>query len=160
MSHSLVRSAAIALAAAFFALGLSTPARANGCSVATTPMAFGAYNPMTRNTVSSVASLTYTCTSKVPRGIRILIEDGQIMRSMKDRGAVASSQAHGLHFLLTLDPTGTIPWGDGTGGTQVYFDPHPPINQPVTVQIYGFLPENQDPAPGRYEDALRIITHF
>lgn len=160
--RSFVRPVAIGLAGALFALGLSTPARAraNGCTVATTPMAFGTYLPMTGTMVSTVANVTYTCTSKIRRGIKILLENGQIIRAMKDRGAAANSQAYSLHFLLTLDPTGTIPWGDGTGGTQVYFDPNPPINQPVTVQIYGFIPQSQDPEAGRYQEALSIIAHF
>src|SRR5271168_2691485 len=115
MKQRLGRSAAIGLVTALFALGLSTAARANGCSVTATPMAFGTYNPITRNMVSTVANLTYTCTSKARRGIRILLENGKILRSMRERGGGARSPADDLHFLLTLDPAGTIPWGDGTG---------------------------------------------
>jgi|SRR5579863_232243 len=158
--RGLVRSAGMGVAATLFALGLSTPARANGCSVTATPVTFGSYNPTTRTMVSTVASLTYTCTSKVRRGIRILLANGNIVRTMRQPGAEAIYKRDSLHFLLTLDPAGTIPWGDGTGGTQVYTDPHPPLNQPVTVQIYGFLPESQDPVPGQYQDALRVIADF
>ena len=160
MIRSLLKSAAIGLGSALFALGLSAPARAHWCTVAATPLAFGTYNPMTSSTLSTVASLTYTCTFRAPRGIKIMVENGEILRSIGHHRGGASSLDDSLHFFLTLDSTGTIPWGDGTGGTQVYFDPHPPVNQPVTVQIYGFMPAKQNPGPGRYEDTLRVFARF
>ena len=68
---------------------------------------------------------------------------------------------HELKYEVTLDQAGHEPWGDGTGGTQVYFDANPPLNKTVSVRAYAHIfPGQEALVPGRYHDLLTVSSEF
>ncbi len=52
--------------------------------------------------------------------------------SYSDR-TMAGPSFETLHYNVYLDATHRTIWGDGTNGTEFYFDAHPPNGRPVTV---------------------------
>ena len=64
-----------------------------------------------------------------------------------------------LHYNIYLDATHRTIWGDGTNGTDFYFDADPPNKTSVTVPAYGRIPARQDVMPGLYKDepGVRIL---
>jgi hypothetical protein len=66
-----------------------------------------------------------------------------------------------LPYVLTLDRAGLLPWGDGTGGTQPYFDPHPPRNQTVRVPIFAHIPPGQKVVPNQiFSDLVSVVIFY
>ena len=65
-----------------------------------------------------------------------------------------------LHYNLYLDASRTAVWGDGSLGSQEYFNANPPKKTPVTVPIYGRIPSGQDVGVGQYDDTVTLVVNF
>ena len=59
-----------------------------------------------------------------------------------------------------LDATHRTIWGDGTNGTDYYYDAHPPNRTPVIVPAYGRIRALQDVEAGQYADVLPVRILF
>jgi spore coat protein U-like protein len=68
----------------------------------------------------------------------------------------------GLARLATWPVSGAraILWGDGTGGTQTYPQVLPPLNQDITVQVFGRIPAGQDVSAGVYTNTVTVTIFF
>ena len=117
------------------------PPGAGQCRVEVSPLAFGTYQVFALSDRVAVGRLAYHCTASMP--VRIALFYGTSPPKLKGNSSEAD-------YEICLDPTCTALWGDGSGGTQTYFDPSPPTNRPVTVYLYGRVPALQDLPAGAY----------
>lgn len=130
------------------------------CTIETRPVSFGTYDALNAQATTTQGQVIYTCGNQDERdaikNIRIEISAGgagsfdRRMSSAQDR----------LSYNLYLDANYHTVWGDGTGGTVYYFDPHPPNKKSVTVPVYGRIPAQQDVAYGQYADTLQARILF
>ncbi|MFZ0887302.1 MAG: spore coat U domain-containing protein [Candidatus Binataceae bacterium] len=152
-----VKPLAIGFAIAL-ALGAAREPAAAMCMLHATPLDFGVVGARIVPSFAEVATISYRCTTRMPMGIRIMLPHPP---SGDARVRTMHNGKHQLEYEVTLDPTGHEPWGDGTGGTKVYSDAHPPINQTVTVRAYAHIfPGQAAPAPGTYSDSIMVISQF
>ena len=130
-------------------------AEANRCIVSVTPVQFGVYNPLLPGDMRTTGIVTYNCTQSRP--ISISLTRGAA--SFYDRGMGQGLSA--LTYNLYLDAAGTMIWGDGSGGSQVYRDPAPPPDTNVSVPIYGRVPARQRQVHvGVVDDALSVTINY
>jgi spore coat protein U-like protein len=152
------------------ALGLSialpaAPARADGgatCAIAATPLVFGQYVPYDGAPADFTATITVTCTS--PGGAPVPIH-GSI--SLAGPGAPSAREltdgANHLRYQLFLDPSRTIPWGDGSGGSDRSFSgivsPAAPYKETVTVYAR-ILARQSGAMVGSYTSQIVVVLNY
>jgi spore coat protein U-like protein len=130
-----------------------------GCTIETRPVSFGEYNPSDNRPVEDRGEVIYTCGTDNQhhpvRNIRIEISRG--LSGSFDRAMISLGDR--LRYNLYLDSTHRTVWGDGSSGTEYYYDKNPPDRRSVTVSVYGRIPEGQDVRAGQYVDApvVRIL---
>jgi spore coat protein U-like protein len=147
----------VLLFAVMLAPAMAVPARAI-CMVSASPINFGKYSAVESEWIVAAGTISYTCTGPLPVGIKIAIgrDDaaGDVRRVMRGGGSR-------LSYFLTLDPRGSVPWGDGSAGSTVYFNAHPPRNRTVTIQVYGRIPPGERvPANQTFHDAVPIVAYY
>ena len=129
------------------------PAEAAKCTISATPIAFGAYNVFNTAPVDSVGSLLFNCTGA--KNVSIEISQGQ-SGTFQPRALRQGGES--LYYNLFLDPSRSIVWGNGSGGTQTYVTD--PGKEDVTVTIYGRIPPQQDISHGTYGDSVVVTINF
>ena len=66
-----------------------------------------------------------------------------------------------LSYNLYLDAARTTIWGDGTGGTQTFFNHNPQgNNRDIVIPIYGRVPAGQDVGAGTYTNTVTATVQF
>lgn len=152
-------------------LGLAGPARAVctlvcSCSVTTTTLAFGSYNPLAFGNTDSSGTVRVQC-----GGVIGLLIPYEVTMSTGSSGSYAIRKlkfgAHTLDYNLYTDATYTAVLGDGTtGGTQkisssVTLD-LAGLSPPQIHWVYGRLAGRQlGAAPGAYSDSLTAtLTYY
>ncbi len=127
-----------------------------GCTVSTTGIAFGSYNPIDTIPIDSQGIITIYCTTneKTTTSISVSQNSGGFNpRKMKN---AAGSDL--LNYNLYTDAARTIIWGDGTGGTKTV---SARVNRTtVNLTIYGRIPAGQDVSVGQYTDSLVITVNY
>jgi spore coat protein U-like protein len=143
-------------AAVTSALVAATPAEAAKCTIATTAVAFGAYNVFTTAPVDSTGSVRFNCNGGAAN-VQVTLSRGQsgtyAQRTLR-RGTES------LGYNLFLDANRSAVWGDGSGGSQSYVAANPPNNTDVTVTMYGRVPAGQDISAGAYADTVSVTINF
>lgn len=128
----------------------------NRCVVSVTPVQFGTYNGLRPADVHSTGTIVYNCTQASPVTISISRGGSAVSNSRRMTG-----RGYELTYNLYLDPAGTLVWGDGTGGSQVYRDPAPAPNTNIVIPIYGRVPALQRAAhTGFYDDTLLVTINY
>ena len=127
--------------------------KGKSCTIETRPLSFGEYNPLSGMGVDAVGQVIYTCgngglgvDATGVKNIRIQMSRGWT-NSYSDRGMAGPSFGT-LYYNIYLDATHRTIWGDGTNGTDFYFDAKPPNNTPVIVRAYGMIRPLQDVPAG------------
>lgn len=157
--------ARIALAAALACLA-AADAIAIDCTVATTGVAFGVYDPSITTPTDSVGNITVRCTH-TSGGARkaaytVALATGSsgtlARRTMRAGSAV-------LDYNLFSSATRLQVWGDGTGGSAlvggtVLVNPGNFSTNQIVHPIYGRIPALQSPAPGSYTDTILVTLTF
>ena len=121
------------------------------CRVEASPLVFGTYQVFARSDTVAVGKLVYSCTASVP--VRINLSYATNSPKLKD-GSYQTA------YEICLDPACGAIWGDGSEGTQPYFNPSPPINRPVAVYFYGRVPGLQDLAIGSYAASVSVTVNW
>ena len=150
---ALLRIAFFVPATVIVALLSTAPAAAQGgntCTISTTSVAFGTYDVFGSGDVNSTGSVTINCGSAV-RDLTVTLSTGA-SGTYASRTMVKSGEA--LAYNLYRDAACTSVWGDGTAGTQTYFNADPPNNTNVVLTIYGRIPALQDVSAGGYSDTI------
>ncbi|MFI5340090.1 MAG: spore coat U domain-containing protein [Candidatus Methylomirabilales bacterium] len=143
----------VLLSVAFAAWPL--PAAADGsCTLDTTTIDFGLYDPLRASAIQAVGYLTYTCTDNA-RNVRITLSAGNSGDTAR-RTLLRQGNGISLSYLLTLDPTRTQIWGDGYGATAVYTQASAPANTPIRAPIYASIPSKQITAIGVFLDTITV----
>jgi len=164
------RSARIALVLSGLALGTSSLAAAQSatstlsasttvtknCSITTTPVAFGAYNPITTNLTAPLdgtGTVVVTCTKGA--GTRIDLGLGTNASGTTRRMAGGSDF---LTYGLYQDSGRAIAWGAGTAAGQTITVS--PSKAARTFTVFGRVPAGQDVAAGSYADTVVATINF
>lgn len=142
--------------AAALSVTLNAASANNRCTLSVTPVAFGTYDGLKPSDVRTTGTITYNCSLSEPITITINRGGGPLFdpRTMKQGPSE-------LEYNLYLDAAGTMIWGDGTGGSQVYRDPAPPPDTNVSIPVYGRIPAQQRSAHvGFYDDKLSVKASY
>ena len=137
----------------------------HSCTIDVRPVSFGTYNPLAGSAVDAVGQVIYVCGNLAASGTA---QGAKAIRIEMDTGGANTYQRHmsagtGLDFLaynLYLDATHRTIWGNGTNGTDVYVDTHPPNRTPVIVPVFGRISGMQDVPAGQYVDSLLVRIVF
>jgi spore coat protein U-like protein len=134
------------------------------CTIDVRPVSFGTYDALAGNAVDAVGQVIYACgnfsgssRAQGAKAIRIELDTG--LATTFQRRMSAGTGVDFLAYNLYLDATHRTIWGNGTNGTDVYVDTHPPNRTPVIVPVFGRIPGNQNVTAGQYADSLlaRIV---
>ncbi|MGH8378782.1 MAG: Csu type fimbrial protein [Gammaproteobacteria bacterium] len=133
---------------------------APNCTISSTAVSFGNYDPLSSTALTSTGTLTFNCTSGVPGGgvpFTISLNPGNSgtysMRTLK-------SGSNTLNYNLYTDASDTTVWGDGSPGTGTVTGNYPKNSPPVNALVYAFLPALQDAVPGSYSDSITATVTF
>ena len=142
-------AALCALAAA--AACLAAPAGA--CTVSTTSVAFGTYNPNSTTALDGTGAVNLNCPSNVKQGPVISISTGNSGSYAERR---MNSGANVLRYNLYTSAARTTVWGNGTSGTARVTAP---IRQSSTP-VHGRISAGQNVRAGTYTDTLTVTVTF
>lgn len=160
-----------AIAVAWLLVWAATPAQALcvgplcSCSVSTTAVAFGNYNPLAAGSTDSTGSVRVSCGGVAGLLIPYRIDLG--LGGGASYGARRMSATGGtLGYNLYTDSTYATIWGDGSGGSQyvtggILLDVAG-LSPAQTHWVYGRIPARQVSAvPGSYTDAITVtLTYY
>jgi spore coat protein U-like protein len=134
------------------------------CTVSTTPISFGTYNPLSAGGDASTGSWSVICTAT---GSGSATVTGTLSLSTGRSGSYASrymlAGTNKLMYNVYLDPGYTVVLGNGTGGSVA-----PTETGTVTAgqqyqvngTMYGLIPAAQNAAPGAYSDTLVVTVTY
>jgi spore coat protein U-like protein len=164
------RSARVALIFGGLVFGLAAPALAQtatanldvtatvakNCSITTTAVAFGAYDPIVANATAVVVipgSVVVTCTKGA--GTRIDLDLGtNASGTTRQMGGGTDN----LTYELYQNTTRTTVWGSGAAAGQTIATA--PSKAPRTFTVYGRVVAGQDVAAGSYSDTVVATITF
>ncbi|MBI2188321.1 MAG: spore coat protein U domain-containing protein [Acidobacteria bacterium] len=126
------------------------------CTITTTSIRFGAYDPLGTSPNDSTGTVTYRC-APPDRNVSIMLGTGA---SGSFNPRQLSKGVEQLSYNLYRDAARSVTWGDGTGGTSFYFDADPPNWQDVVLTIYARVPAGQDISAGSYTDGVSVVINF
>ena len=151
-----------------------TASVAQRCSISTTPVAFGAYDPVSTHSAGGVdlngtGALSVTCT-KNSTGVNITLGLGANFTGTTRRlanGAATEFLTYELYHPFTADPgsvctfPGTTVWGTALAGI---FTPtnvaNWGANSAKTFNVCGTVARGQDAASGNYTDTVVATVNF
>jgi spore coat protein U-like protein len=155
----------LALSALMFMMVLAAPPDAHAagptfssglCTVATTPLAFGKYDPLEHQDGVTVSMLHYRCFGTHKRlTISLTTGESGSFRARKMRWGKDA-----IVYNLYLDAAGTQVWGDGTGGSQAYVVNSPSSGSDVSIPVYGRLFGAQNDSAGNYHDNVSVLVTY
>lgn len=123
------------------------------CTVTTTPVNFGSYNPILATATDSTGTIDVFCDV---RSMGVITSIGVSPNSL---GFNPRQMAFGLELLnynVYTNKQRTIIWGDGTGGT-VTESNNVPAGKTKSMTVYGRIPPGEDvPVGGPYIDTLTV----
>jgi spore coat protein U-like protein len=134
------------------------------CTVSTTGIAFGTYNPLNAGGDASTGSWVVICTAT---GSGTGTVTGTLSLSTGSSGSYATrymlSGTNKLAYNVYLDPGYTEVLGNGTGGSVA-----PSESGTVTAgqqyqvngTMYGRMPAGQNAVPGSYSDTLVVTVSY
>lgn len=143
----------------------ATYAACNGlscsCSVATSMVAFGNYNPISATTTTANGNVAVTCSALV-----LFTASYVISISAGNSGSFTTRFMNlgGVHLNYNLYTTGgfTSVWGDGTSGTSTVSDSYTAIALSMTKNytVFGQLPALQTVGVGSYTDSPTVTVTY
>ena len=159
---SLIALTALVVAAPAFAasqtanLPISATVSAN-CTITTSAVAFGAYDPVSANAAANLTAqgaVNVACTKGTPATID-LGNGGNFLGGTRRMG----SGSDFLNYSLFRDAALTQPWGSGIagGGTQAY---NAATKNVTAVTVYGMVPAAQDVTVGSYSDTVVATINY
>jgi spore coat protein U-like protein len=127
------------------------------CTISTSPVAFGAYDPVVANAAAAL-NATGTVTVACTRGTAATVDLG----NGANLAAGSRRMANGAEFLgyaLYKDAARTAVWGTGlAGGTTAAYAAA--TIAPTAITVYGTVPAAQDVAVGAYADVVLATINY
>jgi spore coat protein U-like protein len=128
----------------------ATSSDAAQCTVSTTSVAFGAYDPFSAAPRDSNGSVQITCDAVTSYTIALSAgNSGSLDRAM-------AAGAYRLSYNLFTEATRTIVWGDGSGGSARVSG----SGTAATIPVYGRIPARQNVHAGSYTDMLVMTVTY
>ena len=158
MSGAVLMGSARTLSAGSNATTLNVTANVSAnCSISTTPVAFGAYDPIVTNAAANdddVGSVIVACTKGTSAmiGLGLGSNASASIRRMKD------TTTDYLTYELYQETGRTTVWG--TTGTALLSVGAAPSKAPRTFTVYGRIPSGQDVPAGAYTDTVQATVNF
>jgi spore coat protein U-like protein len=164
-----IRSALYRTFLVIFGVGLSAVGHtAVTCSVTSSAVAFGTYDPSLGTPYDSTGTVAVTCSLTKPDtvlvGFTIAITQGA-SGAYSNRTLIAG--ASNLVYNIYTDPGHTSVWGDGSGGSNLLNGSvglgHGLGNNgtdTVNYTSYGRITAGQDVLPGTYMDLLTVTVTY
>jgi spore coat protein U-like protein len=170
LSGGQAHAARAVLFALALTLGAATPARAAGCTVSASGLAFGSYQPLTfagklnSAAVTSDAGVSVACTGIVTGGA-YTIALGASQAGGGDRIATRylsnPAGGPGMAFNVYLDPAHSTVWGDGIAAGALLSGSIPPGDSNRSHTVYGRIPAGQNTLmAGDFSGALTITISY
>ena len=132
-------------------------AAAMNCSITLSPFSFGNYVPGDATPLDVTGQIGVRCTGSAGTFVAQISPGGS--------GTFAQRQMLSGPFRLAynfyLNPSRTVVWGDGTGGTQTSGGTKAgPGQQIFTLPIYGRVSQGQSVGAGTYSDNVFVTIVF
>ena len=133
------------------------------CTIATTGISFGNYDPVVANATTPVdanGTVTVACTSGATTTVGM--NQGNNPTGTSTAGAPARQLASGavnrMRYDLYLDAGRATVWGDvGTAAAEAY---NATSKAATVLNIYGRIPAGQDVSTGAYTDSVTATIQF
>ncbi len=127
------------------------------CTINTTPVAFGAYDPVVAN-ASAPLSGTGTVTVACTKGASATVDLGSGANLSGGSRRMAAG-ANYLNYALFQDSLHTNVWGSGMAGgtTETY---NSTTKAPTALTVYGSIPAGQDVSIGSYSDTVVATINY
>jgi spore coat protein U-like protein len=158
MSSALVIGSEQSLSAGSATANLTVTATVGpNCTITTTPVAFGAYDPVVANAVTNdddVGTISIACTKGTAAtiGLGLGANVTGTTRRMKD------ATTDYLNYELYLDSTRATVWG--TAGVNLFSAGAAPSKVARPFTVYGRIPSGQDVPSGSYTDTVVATVNF
>lgn len=131
------------------------------CSLSTSTLNFGLYNPISGSPSTITGSLTVNCTGLlglIPVVYTLSLSQGNGTFSNRVMKGVGGNLTYNIYTTATFNSV----WGDGTGGTSLV---NGSLNATIlgasqNVSVYGQIPSNQLVPAGTYTDNLVVNMSF
>ena len=126
------------------------------CTISTTPVNFGAYDPVAANATAprdGTGILTVTCT----KGAVAKIDLNTGTNAQGTTRRMSQGAAEYLNYELYSDAAHTVVWGTGTNGLDIGAAPN---RNPRSITVYGRVPQAQDATVGSYTDTVVATVNF
>lgn len=131
---------------------------ANNCTISTSALAFGSYDPIGTNAsapMDGTGSVTITCTKGATTTIG-LDAGSNAPGSGTTRAMITASVK--LDYELYSDSGRTAVWGNS--GASLFTPPAAPNRNPRSFTVFGRIPAGQDVASGSYTDSVLATVNF
>lgn len=143
------------------ALAVMVPTAQAACSVSTSSVAFGTYNPLSGSPNDSTGSVTVNCSFLLALALSYTISFSAGSYGSYATRKMASGTSR-LNYNLYTDLLRSQVWGDGSAGTStvpggsliallVYSQIHP---------VYGRIPSGQAVSSGSYADSITVTLTY
>jgi spore coat protein U-like protein len=169
--HGRVASAAVAVAAvvAFAAPALAATAQSNfnvtasvtnNCTITSTTLAFGAYDPISANAtvaLDAAGSVDVACTKGAAPTIGLNVGNNSANASGTTR-AMSDGSGGYLSYEIYQNSGRTAVWGNS--GADLLTTVPAPSKAARSFPTYGRIPAGQDAASGSYTDTVTATVNF
>ena len=147
------------------ALLIGSTVYAANCSVSSSGMHFGLYNPLDGNDIETSGTIDISCTStRNERVNMIIILSPGNSKSYVNRIMKTSSAATPLYYNIYTKKNNRRVWGDGNSGSRVKKIKNMKV-KPGRVStrhkdMYGTIIGGQDVAVGDYSDTITVTIDY
>jgi spore coat protein U-like protein len=130
---------------------------ANNCTISTSALAFGSYDPVVAHAgtnLDGTGAVTVACT----KGATATIGLGLGSNASGSTRRMSDGSGNFLNYELYSDSGRTTIWEDSGAG--LVTPPVAPSKAPRSFTVYGRVPSNQDVAAGNYADTVVATVNF
>lgn len=152
----------ILLTLPFFLLILKVELAISGCTINTSPIRFGIYDPFLSIPSDTKGTITINCTSEVVKAT-LTLSQSSTSGSFNPRQMKGSGGTDLLNYNIYTDIARTIIFGNGAGGTGdigIKRPTGPPAPWSQMIDIYGRIPPGQNVSVGSYSDTLTVTIDW
>jgi spore coat protein U-like protein len=145
-----------------FLLILKVEIAISGCTINTSPIRFGNYDPFLSTPSDTAGTITINCTSDVVKAI-LTLSQSSTSGSFNPRQMKCSGRTDLLNYNIYTDIARTIIFGNGTGGTGdigLKRPTGPPAPWSQMIDIYGRIPPGQNVSVGSYSDTITLTINW
>lgn len=152
----------ILLTLPLFLLILKVEIAISGCTINTSPIRFGNYDPFLGTPSDTAGTITINCTSEVVKAT-LTLSQSSTSGSFNPRQMKGSGGADLLNYNIYTDVARTVIFGNGAGGTAdigLKRPTGPPASWSRMIDIYGRIPPGQNVSVGSYSDTLTVTIDW